>query len=266
MEAISSDLSDFASRSQSVFDSLLSLEHNHKVKEIEYVKQTEQILIEKDFELERHFQYDNNSEFKVPCIDSYKRQLENAPPSLSKHQKKAPDHIVNPNKWTKYSLEDVDASQMSNSANLNAAMSFLNKNKETSTSLEQSLDEIVYNKPIGENRMETNRNAYSHVEKHLLEKLNEENEVEDDLEKIDQDEMDTDQILFKKKSKSKNLRNNRKSTEDDLEYNNHLFSNQSENLNQNQEKDDDDDAIDKLNANQDSNYEENEFGDDFEKF
>lgn len=264
METLSTDLNDFESRSKSVFDSLLSLEHNHKAKEFEYVKQTEQILIEKDLEIERHIECDTNTQFKLPSIDSYKRQLKSASQSLSKHQKKTPDHIINPDKWTKYSLEDVDASLMSNSANLNAAISFLNKDRETNRSLGQSLGEIVYNKPIGENRMETNRNAYSQVGKHLLEKLNEEHEVQDDLEKMDLNEMDTDQINFKRKFKSKNLRNSRRSIEDDLDSKNISLNEQSQTLNQN--KDEDDDVLDEFDENQDSNTEENEFGDDFEKF
>lgn len=271
MEVVSSEINNFESRSKSIFDSLLSLENNHKAKESEYVNQTEEILIQKDIELEHHIQSDLDSQFKISCIDSYKRQLKNAPNPLAKHQKKTPDHIINPEKWTKYSLEDVDASQMSTSANFNAAMNFLHKTNETYQDLKLSMDEIVFNKPIGANRMETNcdRDPYFQVGKHLLEKLSEEQEeVQEDLDKMDTFETTTDQIHFKKISKSKNLRSSRKSTEEDSESKilNQIESPQNKEKNSDDVDDDDDNAFDEFDNNQDNDNEENEFGDDFEKF
>ncbi|RNA25643.1 putative protein TSSC4-like [Brachionus plicatilis] len=267
METLPSEINNFESRSKSVFDSLLLIEHNHREKESEYVNQTEEIVSQKDFELEKRIQSDSDSEFKIPCIDSYKRQLKNVPHSVTKQQKKDPDHIVNPDKWTKYSLEDVDASQMSASANFYAAMSLINgKNNEPNQDLQQTLGDIVYNKPIGANKMETSRDAYHQVGKFLLEKLSQEQEeIKDDLEKMDINESCTDQIHFKKKSKTRNIRVNRKSKEEDLDYNDHNSVEQLENFEKNSHDDNDDD-FDEFGGYQNDSAEENEFGNDFEKF
>ncbi len=86
--------------------------------------------------------------------------------------KKQPDYIKNPQKWKKYTLEDVSESQMSASANLKAAFSFLNRNE---PKFEEQ--EIIYNKPIGGDRI--NKKYYlKQIELKLLENLNEEAEEE----------------------------------------------------------------------------------------
>lgn len=95
--------------------------------------------------------------------------------------KKQPDYVKNPHKWKKYTLDDVSESQMSASANLQAAFSFLNRN-------EQKFDEkeiIIYNKPIGSGgsggsggRINNKKYNLKQIELKLLENLNEETEEE----------------------------------------------------------------------------------------
>jgi hypothetical protein len=82
--------------------------------------------------------------------------------------KKQPDYVKNPHKWKKYTLEDVQESQMSASANLQAAFSFLNRNE---PKFDQQ--EILYNKPIGGKKYNLKE-----IELKLLENLNEETEEE----------------------------------------------------------------------------------------
>jgi hypothetical protein len=81
--------------------------------------------------------------------------------------KKQPDYVKYPHKWKKYTLEDVSESQMSASANLKAAFSFLNRNE---PKFEEQ--EIIYNKPIGGGRIN------KQTELKLLENLSEETEEE----------------------------------------------------------------------------------------
>merc|ERR1719228_454953 len=55
------------------------------------------------------------------------------PTSFRKPQRKPnyiPDHRKNPHKWTKYTLEDVSADQMSDRSNTKAALQFLTELKD----------------------------------------------------------------------------------------------------------------------------------------
>lgn len=102
MYNIRSEENDFKQRSKCVFDTLSNLESSHKAKEIEYTKEEE--IIEEVQET-----------FKLPDINEYKRkaQKDNLNQNLKHQKKQQPDYVVNPDKWKKYSLADVDESQLS---------------------------------------------------------------------------------------------------------------------------------------------------------
>ncbi|CAF0706636.1 unnamed protein product [Brachionus calyciflorus] len=261
MTTAQSEISNFESRSKSVFDSLLKLESNHKIKESEYLTQSEANLERQESQILEEIE--SEFEFKVPSITSYKRQVTNSSNSIAKHLKKTPDHIANPDKWKKYSLEDVDSSQMSQSANYNAAMNFLNKSDKMKGDFQKLADKIEFNKPIGVNKMDMDKKCNSlETPRTILDKLNEEQEeIEESIEKMDLSETNKSEGLFKKKSKLKNIRSQGKSIEEDSGQ---CRKDESNNLDI-ELKEDSDDEFKDYRKEVDSS-EENGFGEDFEKY
>ena len=106
---------EFKERSKSVFDSLTSLESVHNAKANEYIDKSldnyDPTISSSDrTELKRDDRKDKaittkDGEFRVPDV----------PPPRSSPQKRRrqnePDHVMNPQKWKRYSLEDVKVSQ-----------------------------------------------------------------------------------------------------------------------------------------------------------
>jgi hypothetical protein len=138
---------EFNQRTKSVFDTLGLLEVSHKTKQTEYA---ESAVIGEEADTEPEL---NEAIFKVPAIP--KRSInESNDFKAPKKLKQTPDFLVNPHKWKKYSLEDVNESQTNQSANYTAAMSFLNSKKMIiDEESEQEVDtQIVFNRPIRNGR------------------------------------------------------------------------------------------------------------------
>ena len=186
-------------RINSVFESLSSLENSHKAKETDYVMEAE--ISEEMAEISLEADNKKEFEFKMPSINLYKRELElNGNNREAKHQKIQPDYVLNPEKWKKYSLEDVQESQMNASANFFAAINFLKEKNVIKESEEEYAEPVVFNKPLkGNNRPRKDSN--SKIEKKLLENLSEEKLAEYDIENQPKKE----EFGFKKKA-SKNIR------------------------------------------------------------
>ena len=109
---------DFKSRSKSVFDSLASLESVHNVKAKEYIDRTLDTFDPTENEEKRSSSSAvkrKDGEFKVPEIPPPLTicgppRRSNFTPSNSggfKRRHNEPDHVRNPHKWKRYSLEDV---------------------------------------------------------------------------------------------------------------------------------------------------------------
>jgi hypothetical protein len=191
MYELGSSSDTFKQRSKSVFDVLENLEASHKQTEVVYAVQN-RLNLSNDAEAEDELlkvntiavQCTNNSqdfEFKVPQIPSAVK---------TKNRTYVPGYEKNPEKWKKYSLEDVDSGQMSAVANRQAALSFLNSLKNGSSESETTMldsgssfsklaDNLDFNRPIGNKNFQVNQKmSLSDQEKRLLSNLV---EVEDEV-------------------------------------------------------------------------------------
>lgn len=108
---------DFKSRSKSVFDSLASLESVHNVKAKEYIDRSLDTFDPTEENEKRSSAAAvkrKDGEFKVPEMppprsQSGPRRSNFNPPNSGgfKRRHNEPDHVRNPHKWKRYSLEDV---------------------------------------------------------------------------------------------------------------------------------------------------------------
>ena len=246
---------DFKSRLNSTFEVLATLEATHKQKKVEY---------DEGKEIEEHLDDINSSnievkcnetkdfDFKVPSLNLMKRpaakQLQN---NLDfKNSKIQPDFVVNPEKWKKYSLEDVADSQMSPSANYFAAINFLKQKEKTKNSTHDEFEKFeeladktellndtsLFNKPLGSGgfKKSNEQNNNSKIEKKLLENLCESKEIDEENDTINVEKQECSQVqFFKKKSARKNLRTKVDENE-----------NENETLNNKQEQNNNDSLID----------------------
>ena len=142
MYQLNEDDRTFVDRTKSVFDSLANIESTHKCKTVTYVTETETRLVDVNAEAEPVDQVTSSQNskaiFLVPKVP-IKRCL----------VKKQADYQRNPEKWTKYSLEDVK--EFGNGANYAVAMSFLNsRNKlaEEENEDEEMVEQIQFNRPL----------------------------------------------------------------------------------------------------------------------
>lgn len=78
----------------------------------------------------------------------------------NKRPRRAPDHVVNPNKYTKYSLSDVSKDQLSDKSNTKAAFDFLRQLKETN-------DEKNGDKPGVDNRDQDGKIVFKKPKKRI---------------------------------------------------------------------------------------------------
>lgn len=109
---------DFKSRSKSVFDSLASLESVHNVKAKEYIDRSLDTFDPTEENEEKRSSAAavkrKDGVFKVPEMPPPRSQSgprrSNFTPATSggfKRRHNEPDHVRNPHKWKRYSLEDV---------------------------------------------------------------------------------------------------------------------------------------------------------------
>lgn len=209
MYNLNTNNNQFSEKAKSVFDSLSHLESAHRLKVNEYSiseMQIEEPLEEEKNPLEKAVNSNKIKEefvFKVPSTD-FKQIL----PSNKKSNQ--PDYVLNPQKWKRYSLEDVDTNQMTNKSNYMAAMSFLNARKqhEENETMEHS-EQIEFNKPFGKKdvRVEDEiRNKY--VDDESSEKQNEQHNRE--VKQVEKTQFGKRKVLGKK-----NLRQSRTNKDDD---------------------------------------------------
>jgi hypothetical protein len=150
-----------------------------------------------------------------------------------KNRKIQPDFVVNPDKWKKYSLEDVSDSQMSPSANYFAAINFLKQKEKIKGSNHDEFDKFekladrtellndssLFNKPIGGSVKKPDQQ--NKIEKKLLENLSESKEIDDDSENTENfknAQKSESQFQFtKKKSTRRNLRTKVEDNENEIE-------------------------------------------------
>jgi hypothetical protein len=171
MYELNAENSNFKERSKSVFSTLANLESSLKKNQVQNDLETLNLSneTEEDFEpLETRSskpKQTSDFEFKVPrCVPNSRVSKPNHPRTSHSNQthyhhgnrrgRFVPDYLKNPQKWKKYSLEDVD--DMNASTNRNAAMSFLRSlSKQTgqvetdSQSFAKLADPADFNKPIG---------------------------------------------------------------------------------------------------------------------
>lgn len=145
---INSTYKEFTDRQKNVFDQLGAME----TKTIDILSKNEtEMYVEEPLETEiltstgnsklRHLQ-GQESLFKKPAA----RPLKHIKTLLNRT---VPDYQINPHKWTRYSL-DVPQEDMSEKANTNAAMSFLNQlsagNNDKASEIDDLPSKIVFKK------------------------------------------------------------------------------------------------------------------------
>jgi hypothetical protein len=210
----------FIDRTKAVFDQL--------VNKIELTRIDDQDIDLNQVDEQSHEPGKENSiqefEFKVPASVSIPLNLANL--NLEERNVKVvasclPDYVINPDKWKKYSLEDVPESHMSASANFQAALSFLNKTKDDIIQLDQT--KLCFNRPIGSSGSRKKNRSFLRIENKLLENLVEEQcegDVELDSEAVRiQVSTDDDNMFKKRNTTNKNRRPRSFSKLDDLEEN-----------------------------------------------
>lgn len=187
---------EFEKRSKSIFDTLANLENTHRSVADQYVDKSldNQEIIDPELVLIANNRGEEQKDvFKMPPpIETIKRSASEHEQSNKKRLRKQPDYELNPQKWKKYSLDDVTESQMSPSANYFAAMNFLNRNQTSSQTVEQSA-QIVFNKPIGGKK-----------KPHREEQPN--TDEDDQEEPMEVERKPVDEKKFKKISSRRNLR------------------------------------------------------------
>jgi hypothetical protein len=241
MYEVEAKSTDFKSRVNSTFEVLATLEATHKQKKAEYIEEKD---VEENLEETQINHMDatcSNSkefEFKVPELNLMKRpQAFTSKNNLEcKNRKIQPDFVVNPDKWKKYSLEDVSDSQMSPSANYFAAINFLKQKEKIKGSNRDEFDKFekladrtellndssLFNKPIGGSVKKSDQHSNDNkIEKKLLENLSESKEIDDDSENTEHfktAQKSESQFQFtKKKSSRRNLRTKVEDNENEVE-------------------------------------------------
>jgi hypothetical protein len=198
------DNKEFKKRMNSIFGSLSSLETEHTQRMAQLGspntnnKQNASDLLETNKQ--------NRSEefkFKAPLSAPIKRTNSGRP--------KLPDHVLNPQKWTKYSLEDVDESQMSSSANYNAAMHFLHQSKVGLKDVEMSEEseqKIVFNRTICGSKKHSDKTKAQNESILTFNEIDSATDINNDSLKESDDGRNETDVVFKRKSKqkSKNLK------------------------------------------------------------
>lgn len=145
--SINSDNVDFAARQNSIFEQL-------NVAELNRVNEPKPSYVESDS--------DEDSPMTNPIIQRQSKNQFFGQKNVFKTPKvplkralaasRIPDHLINPHKWTKYSLEDVTSEHMSERANTTAALSFLkelaNRKEEAETDMGVVEKKIVFQKSV----------------------------------------------------------------------------------------------------------------------
>lgn len=181
----------FSSRSKDVFGSLDELEKKHDEKQKELDAEPDSRREQKQL-----WKADPVEESITGRTSHFKRPSSRPPShSASKYRRRAsqtPDYKLHPQKWTKYSLEDVESGDLSESSNTRAAFAFLEERRK----LREATEEIghpeegdgkfVFKKPSkvpgGVNVLSSRKSKTSKAEKvkikHLgAEEINEETDV-----------------------------------------------------------------------------------------
>lgn len=121
---VKSHNSDFSNRQMNIFDSLNALESEHaKFKDVSVDSSDSEE--EKDGSHTEISGELSSSRLADTAVFKTPRDYHVRHPKL----KPSPDYMSHPERWTKYSLADVDNSQMSDKSNTSAAMAFLNERK-----------------------------------------------------------------------------------------------------------------------------------------
>ncbi|XP_064602753.1 U5 small nuclear ribonucleoprotein TSSC4-like [Liolophura sinensis] len=223
----------FSSRSKDVFGSLDVLEKKHDAKQKELDDQPDSRREQKQL-----WKTDPDEE-SITGRNSHFKRPSSRPPSHrgSKYRRLAnqsPDFKVHPNKWTKYSLEDVASGDLSESSNTRAAFAFLEerrKLREAAEKIDHPEDEggdgkFVFKKPskasVGVNMFSSRKSKSSKADKvnikHLgVEEVNEEaddvrvkKESDGDIStkhvEVDSSDKETSLSSFRKSSKKRSIR------------------------------------------------------------
>lgn len=269
MYKIKSSDNQFEERSKSVFDSLSNIEACRKVSALTINASNEEII---DFNSQNNDVEElnpvgfgeksllkrlktNDFQFKVP-YSVPKQSIKNSIVSYGVQIKaNTPDHLKNPEKWKKYSLEDVSDTQMSPGANRCAAMSFLKKQTNTVDNKQSSKIEhneeafrkladvninLDFNRPIGKNKFRQE----SALDEQTFEE-NDNQEIDDDKMEIESSNDKSKNLrLFIKKSTRKNLRKVVSFEENDELTMENKTEQLANNLAEKKDKDDDDDFKD----------------------
>jgi hypothetical protein len=204
-----SDNTNFKERTKDAFASLGSLENMHQNKRKAY----------------EHDYSDDSNEIM---------------PNVIKHQ---PDFLANPNKWKKYSLEDVDETKMNTKANYQAAMECLKK------STDESIEQVAV--------LEYNRK----IDKPLETSLGDEGNDTDSVQEIE----NADDADFKRRNLPSRLNVRKKDTDEDDDEDiiyegctTRASSNSEDDSNHTDDDDDDDDDEDNDDDDDEDDVSENE--------
>ena len=171
-KVISSDLNenqnhDFKERTKIVFETIDNIETMHQGKRKTYDRDAED-----DEEVSAGEVYLHDDGDEENSHSNSAQQL--------KMLRKQPDHVANPHKYKKYSLEDVEDNKMSGRANTQAAMDFLSTIKAGQQQQQQYDDdsvsqEQVFNKQFGARATTGEEDEDEEVT------LDDEDEVDEDL-------------------------------------------------------------------------------------
>lgn len=184
---------EFEQRTKSVFDTLLSIESNHNEKIESYIE----ITNNGDDSMPKEPVSEIIDSFK--CLNDAKEPVFKMPRPVKRavFKSRRADYQKNPEKWKKYSLEDVK--EFGNGANYAAAMDFLNSKKRI-VEEDEPMEPIQFNKPLSSKKQ--------------LPCLDPEPEPESQNEISTPEKCNKDLNTFKKKSTRKNLRKRNENEED----------------------------------------------------
>lgn len=141
----------------SVFDSLSGLEAKHQAWERSHETSSSTASLLKD-------DPDTSEEFARSEPSTFKRPWSNVPAPRKRKQNYSgtpsniPDYKLHPDKWTKYSLEDVSENDMSEASNKSAAFEYLQERRlqnaalvtDLSGSAERDQSRHVFHKRVGD--------------------------------------------------------------------------------------------------------------------
>lgn len=133
-EQINDQSYDFKERTKNVFETLDNLESVHQNKRKNYERDDTNDDVEEDDERVSVGEIYLNEEDEENSHSNSQQKI------LRKHPQQ-PDHVVNPHKYKKYSLEDVDDNKMSGRANTQAAMNFLNNSRNVQSNQQEGNEE-----------------------------------------------------------------------------------------------------------------------------